>query len=67
MSKTKQAIPSVHTGNQRLDLALSAIKQNIDQITGQSRNAERLSPLASTASTAQIVERLNTITERLQS
>jgi hypothetical protein len=67
MSSTKQAIPSVHTGDQLLDLALSAMKQNLDQITGQARNAVRLVPLASTASSAQIIERLNAITERLQS
>lgn len=63
---TKPAIPTVHTGQGLLDQCLSAMKQTLDQITGQARNVERLPPLASTATTAQIIERLNAITERLQ-
>lgn len=63
---TKTAIPTVHTPDSRLNLFLSAVKQTLDQITGQARSEERLPPLPSTATTAQIIERLNAITERLQ-
>lgn len=62
----KAAIPAVRTGNAELDRAMSAIKQNVDAITGQARNSERLEPLASTATTAEVVARLNLLLERLQ-
>ena len=65
MSK-KSAIPAVRTGQPDMDRALAAIKQNLDAITGQSRNTERLEPLASTATTAEVVARLNQLLERLQ-
>lgn len=62
----KAAIPTVNTGDAALDRALSAIKQNVDAITGQARNVERLEPLAATATLEQVIARLNTLTERLQ-
>lgn len=62
----KAAIPAVRTGNAELDRAMSAIKQNVDAITGQARNSERLEPLPSTATTAEVVARLNLLLERLQ-
>lgn len=62
----KAAIPAVTTGDATLDRALSAIKQNLDAITAQARNVERLQPLATTATLEQVIERLNTLTERLQ-
>lgn len=63
---TKPAIPSVHTQDSRLNLFLSACKQTLDQITGQARNEERLPPLPRDATLAQVIDRLNAITERLQ-
>lgn len=63
---TKRSIPDERTGNAVVDRALSAIKQNLDQITGQARNAGRLAPLPSTASLAEVIERLNAVTERMQ-
>ncbi len=45
---------------------MSAIKQNLDGITGQARNVQRLAPLPPDASLAQVIERLNEITARLQ-
>lgn len=62
----KQAIPATRTGQHQLDQALSAIKQNLDQITGQARGQERLAPLPSNATLAQVIERLNAIADRLQ-
>ena len=62
----KAAIPSVRTGQPELDRALGALKQNMDSITGQARNAGRLQPLPSSATMAQIISRLNEIVERLQ-
>lgn len=62
----KAAIPSVRTGQPELDRALDALKQNMDSITGQARNSGRLQQLPSNATTAQIINRLNEIVERLQ-
>jgi hypothetical protein len=62
----KSAIPVVNTGQFELDQFAAAVKQNIDSITAQARNVERLQPLPETATLAQVIERLNAITERLQ-
>ncbi len=62
----KQSIPAVRTGQHSLDQALSAVKQNLDQITGQARGFEKLAPLPSNATLSQVIERLNAIAERLQ-
>lgn len=63
---TKAAIPAVLTGKPDLDRALSSMKQNIDEITAQARNVEKLEPLPATASLADVIARLNAIVARLQ-
>jgi hypothetical protein len=63
---TKAAIPAVLTGKPDLDRALSSMKQNIDEITAQARNVTRLDPLPSTATLADVIERLNAVVARLQ-
>ena len=63
---TKAAIPSVKTGRPELDRALSSIKQNLDAITAQSKNGTRLTPLAPTATLAEVIAQLNAIVDRLQ-
>lgn len=63
---TKAAIPAVLTGKPDLDRALSSMKQNIDEITAQARNVNRLEPLPATASLADVIERLNAVVARLQ-
>lgn len=63
---TKAAVPTISTGRADLDRVLSALKQNMDGITGQARNTRRLEPLPSTASNAEIITRLNEILARLQ-
>jgi len=62
----KPGIPTVNTGTRDLDLALSSIKQTLDAITGQARNVQRLEPLPEHATLADVIVRLNAITERLQ-
>jgi hypothetical protein len=62
----KSAIPTVNTGQFELDQFAAAVKQNLDSITAQARNVERLQPLPQTATLAQVIERLNVITARLQ-
>jgi hypothetical protein len=63
---TKPAIPVVNTGQFELDLFASTVKQNLDAITAQARNVERLQPLPATATLAEVITRLNAITARLQ-
>lgn len=63
---TKPAIPVVNTGQFELDLFASTVKQSLDAITAQARNVERLQPLPATATLAEVITRLNAITERLQ-
>jgi hypothetical protein len=63
---TKAAIPAVKTGRPELDRALSSIKQNLDAITAQAKNVPRLTPLAPTATLAEVIAQLNAIVERLQ-
>lgn len=60
------AIPTVRTGTPDLDRAQAAIKQTLDSITGQARGSERLDPLPSTASLADVINRLNEIVNRMQ-
>jgi hypothetical protein len=62
----KSAVPTLNTGQFELDQFAAAVKQNIDSITAQARNVERLQPLPETATLAQVIERLNVITARLQ-
>lgn len=60
------SLGSVRTGSNDLDKFLSTTKQILDRITGQSRNAPRLEPLPANATLAQVIARINEITERLQ-
>lgn len=62
----KSSIPVVHSGRSDLDLALSAIKQNLDSITGMARGVDRLKPLPETATLAQVIAQLNAVVDRLQ-
>ena len=62
----KAAIPQVITGNDLIDRFYSAVKQNIDGITGQQQNAVKLVPLDPAATNEQIVAQLNAILQRMQ-
>jgi hypothetical protein len=62
----KLAIPIMSTKDPAMDQFCQAVKSNIDAITGQHRNAESITPLASTATTADIITFVNKLAERLQ-
>jgi hypothetical protein len=62
----KSAVPTLNTGQFELDQFAAAVKQNLDSITAQARNVERLQPLPETATLAEVIQRLNVITARLQ-
>lgn len=62
----KTAIPALNTGDADIDRFADAVKINIDGITGQQKNATKLLPLAGTATTAEMVSRLNALLDRIQ-
>lgn len=62
----KAAIPVVTSESEELNRFYEAVKQNVDGITGQQKNSVKLNPLASTATTADIINRLNAILTRIQ-
>ena len=63
---SKPAIPAARTGKPDVDQVLSSIKQTLDDITGQARNATKLEPLASTATLSEVITQLNAILARIQ-
>lgn len=65
MSK-KSAVPSIRTGQPALDRVLDALKQNVDSITGQARNVEKLEMLPADASLADVITKVNAIIDRIQ-
>jgi hypothetical protein len=65
MSK-KSAIPSIRTPDPAMNRVLEALKQNVDSITGQARNAEKLQLLPETASMADVIAKVNAIIDRIQ-
>lgn len=62
----KPAIPRVNTGDAVSRQAFEAIKQTLDQITGQASNVERLPELPDDATLSEAIARINEITRRLQ-
>ena len=62
----KSAIPSLNTGSADVDRFADAVKTNLDSITGQQKNAVKLLPLAATATTAEMITRLNALLDRIQ-
>lgn len=62
----KAALPTVTSGNAQVDAFCGAVKQNMDQITGQQKNVPVLVPLESTATLAETITQLNAILARMQ-
>lgn len=63
---SKAAIPVLRTGTPAIDAFGEAVKQNIDQITGQQKNIAKLAPLADTATLPELIARSNALLARLQ-
>jgi uncharacterized protein YfkK (UPF0435 family) len=61
----KPAIPSASTDNQALNQMLSAIKENLDVITGSLTSVKELKVLGTPATTDDIVSKINEIIRRL--
>lgn len=60
------AIPVINPGDPELAQFATSVKETLDAITAQQRNAATLAPLASTATTADIINRLNALLARIQ-
>ena len=61
---SKRPIPDVPAGTP-LSRAVQALKENLQEIMGH-RGGKPLAPLADTATTAEIIARINEIQDRLQ-
>lgn len=62
----RAAIPSARSGDAAVDKALSVLKVNVDQMTGQHPNVPTLKELAATATLADVIATVNKIVVRLQ-
>lgn len=63
---SKAAVPAVSTGQAQLDQFAAAVKQNMDQMTGQQKNAVKLTALKPTATLADVITLTNALLNRLQ-
>lgn len=61
----KPAIPIVNSGERSVVLALSAIRENIELITGMRPGIDQISTLGTSASTSDIISKINEIVTRL--
>lgn len=62
----KAAIPSLVSGTGAVDSFADAVKQNLDTLSGQHKNAVKLKALPATATLAQVITQLNSILVRIQ-
>jgi uncharacterized protein YkwD len=62
----KAALETLKTSDPALNRFAHAVKQNMDQMTGQTRNSTRMEPLALDATLPEVIARLNEIADRLQ-
>jgi hypothetical protein len=61
----KAAVPTLRSGDRATDAFGQAVKQNLDWLTGQTRNQAPLKALASTATLAEVIEQVNNQRKRL--
>jgi hypothetical protein len=62
---SKAGVPTHNTPDPSLNRVLAALKQNVDEVTGQSRNSPALAALPATASLADVIATVNKIIARL--
>lgn len=62
---SKAGVPTLNTPDPALNRAMAALKQNVDELTGQSRNMPTLAPLPATATLADVIAAVNKIITRL--
>ena len=61
----KVPIPVVNSGAPDIDQAFDALKQNMDSLTGQQKNASKLLPLPSTATLDDCIKLVNALLARI--
>lgn len=61
----KPAIPILNSQDRTLNQVLAAVKENIEVITGARAGSAQIATLDSTATTAQIIAKINEIIGRL--
>lgn len=61
----KTSIPALKSGNLQTDAFAQAVKQNMDWLTGQQRNAPPLFALPSTATLSDVIVQVNQVIKRL--
>ena len=57
----KVPIPTLYSGAPDLDQFATAVKDNLDFITGQRKNTVKLLPLPTTATLADVIARTNAL------
>ena len=62
----KASLENVQSEDTALQRFCQAVKQNLDQIMGHTRNTRRMEPLPLDAPLPDVIRRLNEIAERLQ-
>lgn len=62
----KPAIPVVRSGDAGVDRAHQAVKQTLDEMTGQQKNSVKLVALESTATLDDVITQLNAMLARMQ-
>lgn len=60
------AVPVVRSGIAAVDRFAEVVKQNLDWLTGQQRNAPTLKELPATATLEELIEQHNQVVRRLQ-
>lgn len=61
----RTAIPAIQTGDESLNRVLEAMKMNLDGITGQTSNSDKLVALDKTATPLKLVNLVNLLAKRL--
>lgn len=65
MSGKRVAVPVLPASDPSLRAFASAVKSNIDSMTGQQEGAKRLEPLKDSATLADVIDALNIIISRI--
>lgn len=62
---SKAAIPVLRSGSAEVDRFAEVVKQNMDWLTGQHKNAPAITALASTATLGDVIAEVNKIIRRI--
>lgn len=63
---TKTPIPAIRVDDARQNQINAAVKQNLDTVTGQTKNSIPLTELLANATLEEVIERLNILIARVK-